>query len=77
MIAGLWEDYKKHKVELDEADNYKYEVSGTNIGLITGLAVTCLMVSGAGFLILKKRRDEYWLDDENEGGEYDYFNRFV
>lgn len=52
-------------------------MSGTNVGLIAGLTVVILSVFVAGFMILKKRNDDYWADDENEGGEEDYFKRFV
>ena len=73
MRAQVKEDEQK----LQESEDYRYSVSGTNIGLIAGLTVVILSVCVAGFMILKKRNDDYWADDENEGGEQDYFKRFV
>ena len=73
MTAQIEEDKKK----LAEAEAYRYSVSGTNVGLIAGLTVVILSVCVAGFMIIKKRNDDYWADDENEGGEGDSYKRFV
>ena len=64
MAAQIEED----KVELQKAVDYNYEVSGSKAGLIAGLVVVFGSVIGAGVMILKKRNEEYWNDDENEGG---------
>ena len=73
MAAQIEED----KINLQRAVDYNYEVSGSKAGLITGLIVVFGSVCGAGFMILKKRNEDYWNDDENEGGEQDYYKRFV
>ena len=73
MAAQIEED----KVELQKAVDYNYEVSGSKAGLIAGLVVVFGSVIGAGVMILKKRNEEYWNDDENEGGATDYYKRFV
>lgn len=53
---------------------WEYECSSSLFGLIAGLTVTFLAVCGAIVFILKKRHEEYWKDDENEGGcKDDYF----
>ena len=78
LIEELKKQLEQDKKDLEAAQAYQYEVSGTNAGLIAGLIVVILAVCGAGGMILKKRRDDYWLDDENEGGDTeDYYKRFI
>ena len=50
---------------------------GTNVGLIAGLAVVIIAVCASGFKILQKRNQDYWDEDLDEGGEEDFFKRFI
>ena len=69
---------KQVKIDLGTAKEYQESVQGSRIGLIVGLTIVLMAVCVTGLMILKKRNDDYWADDEDEGGEKeDYFKRMV
>jgi|TARA_B110000503_G_C6810655_1_gene274882 hypothetical protein len=69
LATSMATQINEDKVELQKAVDYNYEVSGSKAGLIAGLVVVFGSVIGVGVMIIKKRNEDYWNDDENEGGE--------